>query len=460
MPEDKLDIEDYHQRKSSINPDGHRYKIRIADVAGRFQKRKVAVFLLLLVFYAVVPWLNYKGHPVILIDILHRQFYLFGNSYNAQDFYLVFFLISGVLFTLFYITSVAGRLWCGYACPQTVFLEGVYRKIERLIEGPKANQLLLAKSPWTLIKISKWLLKHSLYLVTSAVVAHIFLSYFVSLESLLGWMLGSPRDHWIAFSWVMAMTLIMYGNFAWFREQLCLIVCPYGRIQSALIDDDTFIIGYDSKRGEPRGKKSDTDRGDCINCRRCVDVCPTGIDIREGLQLECVGCANCVDACDEIMVKVGQKTGLVRYDSYNGFEGKTRRILRPRIYLYTVLFLIGMMVFSFFLYKRSSFEANILRLSDVPYEFVGNKIRNQFKIHLINKGTQNETYRIDFHQFDSMHVTLPINNIVLKSMGGRQVPFFVDMDKEDYKKDTTITVDVHKLGNGEKKQFEVKFLGP
>lgn len=458
------------QKKSSLQSDGSRPKIRVADVSGRFTKARSLFFIILIGVYALVPWIKIGGHPLIFIDILHRRFYLFGQTFNAQDFYMVFFLVSGGAFTLFYLTAMAGRVWCGWACPQTVFLEGVFRPIERWIEGPKSAQLALAKEPFSFKKLRIYLTKYFLYGVCALVVSHIFISYFVSLDDLLHFIRQNPREHPVAFLWMAAITAVILINFAWFREQLCLIVCPYGKLQSVLIDDDTIMIGYDEKRGEPRGKKSDLNRGSCINCNRCVDVCPTGIDIRNGLQLECVGCANCIDACDEIMQKIGQPTGLIRYDSLNGLSGKPRQIWRPRLYLYTVLFLLGVGVFSFYLFHHHPFEVNVLRAAGAPFTLVDKKVQNQFVLHLVNKAASRSHFVLTILPIqvedDVAEVTLPVHTIDLESLEDRRIPVFVTLPRahhDDDDKHILIPVSVTRFENDVEKETvkrELVFLFP
>ncbi len=446
--------------KSSLAADGTRQKIRISDVHGFFTSSRLLGFGLLIIIYAVIPLCKIKGHPVILLDIIHRKFYLFGQTYNAQDFYLVFFILSGFLFSLFYITALAGRLWCGWACPQTVFLEGVYRKIERWIEGPRSSQILLKNQTWNFFKTRKFILKHALFILVTLVITHIFLSYFVSLDQLILFMTHSPSEHWGAFIFVMTITFLIYFNFAWFREQMCLIICPYGRIQSALTDDDTLVIGYDEKRGEPRGKKQQVGRGDCISCNRCVDVCPTGIDIRNGLQLECIGCANCIDACNDIMMKIGQKPGLIRYDSLNGLNGLARRILRPRIYLYTLLMVIGVTVFSIALSRRHGFEAHILRLTEAPFIIENGIIRNQYAFHLVNKSPDKSTFTITPKILPGVSFVMPLQNVELESLGDKRIPVFVEMAEKDFTGEFNIDFQIINTSTGEVNKETMPFLGP
>jgi cytochrome c oxidase accessory protein FixG len=307
---------------------------------------------------------------------------------------VMFFAISGLGCALFFGTSLLGRVWCGWACPYTVFLDHVYRRVERWIEGDAPARRALASAPWTGGKIAKRVLKHFLFALIAAVIAHVFLSYFVSLHRLYDFMQEGPLQHVTAFGIVLFLTLVLWFCFGYFREQFCIIMCPYGRLQSALTDDDTVNIGYDEKRGEPRGAKGKAE-GDCIDCRRCVQVCPTGIDIRNGLQLECIGCTACVDACDDIMTKVDRPKGLIRYDSFNGFAGKKRRFLRPRIYAYCLLALLGLGALTLVASKKARpFTATISRSGGAGFFSDENSVRNIYKVRVFNKRNQTATVTI------------------------------------------------------------------
>ncbi len=316
---------------TTINDDGSRYFLHPADVTGRWVLARRLIGALLIAIYVLLPWIPINGNPAVFLDVEHRMFHLFGLTLVPQDLWVMFFAISGLGFALFFVTSLLGRIWCGWACPYTVFLDHVYRRIERWIEGDAPARRALDNAPWTPAKIFKRIVKHLLFAAISACIAHVFLSYFVSWRRLYGFMHEGPLQHATAFGIIAFLTLVLWFCFGYFREQFCIIMCPYGRLQGALTDDDTINVGYDEIRGEPRGTKGKTE-GDCIDCRRCVQVCPTGIDIRNGLQLECIGCTACIDACDDVMTKIGRPRGLIRYDSFNGFAGKTHRFLRPRVY--------------------------------------------------------------------------------------------------------------------------------
>lgn len=381
---------------TTINEDGSRYFLQPADVKGKWTLLRRILGILLILVYVLLPWIQINDAPAVFFDIENRRFHLFGLSLVPQDLWVLFFAITGMGFTLFFVTSLLGRVWCGWACPYTVFLDHVYRRIERWIEGDAPARKKLAAAPWTAGKIAKRVLKHSLYLLIAALIAHVFLSYFVSLKRLYFYMGESPMAHATAFGIVAFLTGILWFCFGYFREQFCVIMCPYGRLQGALSDDDTVNIGYDETRGEPRGAKDHVE-GDCIDCRRCVSVCPTGIDIRNGLQLECIGCAACIDACDEIMRKIERPAGLVRYDSLNGLTGKTRRFLRPRIIAYIGLALLGLSAFGITASKNAKpYTAQFAKkaMAGQPFQADASSVRNFYQLRFYNKRNQTATFRV------------------------------------------------------------------
>ena len=417
----------------SINPDGSRNAIHPADVKGRFQRWKHVLWVVLIALYVALPWIRIDGHPAFLIDIQARHFYLFGHTFNAQDFWYAFFLVTGVGFTLFVVAALFGRMWCGYACPQTVFLEGVFRRIERWIEGPAAARAKLDKAPLRGAKLVRRGLKMVVFLLIAAAISHSFLGYFVPTEVLVEAVTHSPAHHPTAFVFVVVATLILFVNFTWFREQLCIVVCPYGRLQGALYDPDTILVGYDQKRGEPRGPAHQQGAGDCVDCYRCVAVCPTGIDIRNGTQLECVGCANCIDACDDVMVKLGRPKGLVRYDSQRGFETGVRRFMRGRVFLYGVLLLLGMSVFTFALTRRRPFEASLVRAPGQAYQVESERVHNVFDLQLINKRPGARTFTIEVAGPDDADTIVAARRVERNSLEDRRIPVHVYVPTATFK---------------------------
>ena len=415
----------------------------------------------LLAIYVLLPWIPINGHPAVFFDLLNRRFHLFGMTFVTEDLWLAFFLLTGLGFGLFYVTALAGRLWCGWTCPYTVFLEHIYRRIERWIEGDAPARRKLDKAPWTNEKIFKRSLKQVLFFLVSAVIAHLFLAYFVSLPRLYEYMQGSPLAHAQAFGVVVFLTLALYGSFAWFREQFCIILCPYGRIQSALTDDNTMVIGYDENRGEPRGKANDPTKGDCINCSRCVQVCPTGIDIRNGLQLECIGCAACVDACNEIMDKVDRPRGLVRYDSFNGLQGGKTKIIRPRILLYTGFLLLGVLVMTLFVRGLHTADADVQRLAGQPFYFSEQGVRNQYELRLVTKRNVETNFRARVIDPPAgLQVSGLEEPIAVPAQGELTKPFFALIRGEDYTGRFPLKIELDVEPGDFTVETEITFLGP
>jgi len=369
---------------TTIRQDGSRQFIYPAAVRGPFTRWRALVGVLLLAVYALLPWIPVNGNPAVFLDVAHRRFHFFGLTFVTQDLWVAFFLISGLGFSLFYITALLGRIWCGWGCPQTVFLDMV-RRFERWIQGDSLTRQRSDQHPTSATMGLRKAATQVVFALFALAIAHVFLSYFVSIPRLYEMMRRAPGENWGSFVFVFLVATALWFDFAWFREQFCIVLCPYGRLQSALIDSDTMVIGYDNQRGEPRGRKGTPDAGDCVDCHRCVSVCPVGIDIRQGLQMECIGCAACVDACDEIMSKLERPKGLVRYDSRNGFSGKPRRIIRPRILLYTALLLLGATAMTFSISTLRPVTVSLTRMAGMPYIITGNEIRNQYLLRVLNK---------------------------------------------------------------------------
>ncbi len=446
---------------AALPADGRRHAIQPADVHGRFQRARQLVFLLLIALWVALPWVRIRGNPAVFLDVETREFFLFGATFNAQDTWLLFFLLTGVGFSLVYATALAGRVWCGWACPQTVFLEGVFRRIERLVEGPREKRIRRNAGPWSAGKIARKAVTHALYLLAALLVAHVFLSYFVSIPRTFQMVRQSPGAHPEAFAWVVAMTGAFYLNFAWFREQLCVVICPYGRLQSALLDEHSLVIGYDVRRGEPRGKKGTPGAGDCVACNRCVVVCPTGIDIRNGVQMECLACTACIDACDDVMDRLGRPRGLIRYDSQDGLSGKPRRVLRPRVWLYTALLVVGAVVALLATRRRTDFEATFLRLPGVPYTVEDGQVRNAVQIHVVNKRSVAETFRLEVEPADAMSVVLPLSTVSVGPLSDTRVPVFLTVPRDRFHGDFPIRVTILRIDDAhDRTTVAGTFLGP
>lgn len=451
-------------RRSSLNKDGSRARIVPADVKGRFTRARHVVFVILMVVWAALPWIPVAGHPAVFLDVPARRFYLFGATLNAQDFWLAFFALSGVLFGLLLLAATLGRAWCAWACPQTVFLEGLFRPIERLIEGPRNAHLARDAGPMGWAKAWRKALKHVLFVAMALGVAHVFLAYFVSIPSLVEMIGEGPAAHPAAFVWTTAVGLVFYGNFAFFREQLCLVICPYGRLQSTLADDDSWVVGYDEARGEPRAKGAKRDgKGACVDCNRCVVVCPTGIDIRNGLQIDCIGCTQCIDACDEVMDKLHQPRGLVRYDSLRGLRGEKRRWLRPRLALYLALGVIGAGVAFAAIHSREPLHAQLLRLPGSPYVVeheAGREIaRNQFELHLVNPTDDDVTVALDYRTDVEGADVLGQSEVTLEGGADRHVVVVVRAPTDGVTGGSHLVVRVI-MPNEDPRTLEAPILGP
>lgn len=444
----------------AVRSDGLRVVIEPADVSGRFATARKVVFAVLIGVYVALPFVAIGGHPAVFLDVPVRRFYLFGGVFSASDIPMTVFFVLGVGFTLFAVTALLGRVWCGWGCPQTVFLDGVYRRIERVIQGPRVRRIRRDAGPLTLDRAWRKAATHALFAAVSLVLAHVLLSYFVTMPALGHMVLRSPAEHPTSFIMAMAVSGLLYFNFAWFREQLCLIICPYGRLQGVLVDDDTLVVGYDAGRGEPRGKVSAKASGDCVDCKRCVVVCPTAIDIRDGLQLDCIGCTACIDACDEVMAGLSRKPGLIRYDSLRGLRGEARRFLRPRIYAYGAvlggLALAGTLVLG----NRRSFEAHLLRPPGIPFTVSDGVVYDPFDVHLVNKREEPVRLRLvaTSEAEAGAEVTVPDGDIVLGPLEERHIP--VTVKARVARRDRSFAVKLRTTGNGDTVDLEAHFVGP
>jgi len=376
-----------------------RQKIYPREIDGRFQRlRTIAAWVLLGIFY-VVPWIPWGGRQAVLFDLPARKFHIFALTLWPQDFYFLTWLLIIAALSLFFFTALAGRLFCGYACPQTVWTE-TFLWMERFVEGSRSQQMKLDKAPWTSRKVLRRTAKYALWIVFSAWTGFTFVGYFTPIHELAGKIAAFSTGPWETF-WVLFYGGATYVNAGFMREQVCKYMCPYARFQSAMFDRDTLIITYDQKRGEPRGaRKRGTDPkakglGDCVDCTMCVQVCPTGIDIRQGLQYECIACAACIDACDEVMDKVGYPRGLIRYDTQSGLEGTPRHVVRPRTIVYATLLAALVAGFAYTLTHRSFVGVDVLRDRNALYrERADGQIENVYNVKILNKDGEAHEFTI------------------------------------------------------------------
>ncbi len=390
--------ETFRDSIGTITEDGKRAWVFPKKPSGKFYEYRKWVSYILLAFLFLSPFIKINGNQFLMFNVLERRFNIFGFPFWPQDFHLfVISMIIGVIFiTLF--TVAFGRIFCGWICPQTIFMEMVFRRIEYWIEGDRAKQIRLSKQPWNAEKIRKKGLKLFIFLIISFIIANIFLAYLIGSDRLIQYIIDGPFSHLSNLIPLLIFTAVFYFIFAWFREQVCVIACPYGRLQGVLLDNKSIIVAYDHKRGEAKnGRKKfrkNEDRtalgyGDCIDCSQCVHVCPTGIDIRNGTQLECVNCTACIDECDSIMESINLPKGLIRYASEDNIEKKASFKLTARLkgYIAVLTILIGILTGMLFL--RNDVEANVLRLPGQLYEHKDNNIiSNVFTYKLVNKTTK------------------------------------------------------------------------
>jgi len=391
--------QEYRDSLATVDAEGKRIWVYPKKPSGRIHNWRIVVTVLLLGLLFSGPLIKVNGHPLFLFNIFERKFIIFGQVFWPQDFIL--FGLAMITFFVFVIlfTTAFGRIWCGWACPQTLFMEMVFRKIEYLIEGDANQQRKLNAAPWTTEKIFKKGLKQFLFLAISLVISHLLMAYLIGVDEVKALIKAGPAEEIAGFMGLLVFTGIFYGVFAYFREQACTVVCPYGRLQGVLLNKDSIVVAYDWLRGEPRGKlqkgKVAEDKGDCIDCKLCVHACPTGIDIRNGTQLECVNCTACIDACDHVMEKVNRPKGLIRFDSYNGIkEGKKLRF-GARLIGYTVVLTALVGLLSFMLISRADVETTVLRVPGQLFQTTeSGGISNLYNIQVINKTFETKELKI------------------------------------------------------------------
>ncbi|MEM7209240.1 MAG: cytochrome c oxidase accessory protein CcoG [Pseudomonadota bacterium] len=448
-----------------------REKIYPRAVSGIFARFRITGVLVLLGIFYGLPWLPWpmfadQQRQAVLFDLPNRKFYLFEWVFWPQDFLFLSGLLILCALALFFFTALAGRLWCGYACPQTVWTE-VFMWIENWIEGTRIQQIKRDKAPMSSEKFWRKSAKHAVWLILSLHTGYTFVGYFTPLDVLTHETLTATLGPWELF-WILFYGFATYGNAGWMREQVCLYMCPYARFQSAMFDAETLIISYDEARGEPRkrGRNANDDPpGDCVNCQLCVQVCPTGIDIRDGLQYECIGCAACIDACDEVMEKVDKPKGLIRYTTESVLQGKPSRIMRPRIYVYTVLLVVLVSVLGFGLANRIPLELDIIRDRNALFREASNGyLENVYTVRVMNMEERDHTYtlnvdgELDFFingKNTSIDIQVPAGEVASRAISLQVDPY--TLTRSNYE----IFISITSQSNAELTRREpARFLGP
>ena len=414
-------------------------KVYPRQVHGLFASLRVAGVLGLLGLYYLLPWFNWDDRQAVLFDLPARKFYIFDLVFWPQDFFYLALLLIIAALALFFFTALAGRLWCGYACPQTVWTE-VFLWIERKVEGNRNKQMKLASGTWTAERVIKTGGKHVLWLLFSLFTGYTFVGWFTPIDELSRLLLDFEAGPWETF-WVLFYGFATYFNAGWMREQVCIYMCPYARFQSAMFDKDTLIISYDEKRGEPRGsrkKGSDPAQqglGACVDCSLCVQVCPTGIDIREGLQYQCIGCAACVDVCNEVMDKMGYERGLVSYTTENAIEGKPLNVFRTRILVYAALLVLITSGLLYAISQRIPLELDIIRDRNSLYRTTDEGlVENIYTLKLVNMDEQPHTYRLWISGLSGATLLTRQHEVAVDAGAVLELPVRVRIDPYELKK--------------------------
>lgn len=469
MNDPKESDKSFRDSIATVDADGKRVHIHPKKVKGKWMSSRTWVATFLLLFMFSVPWIKIGGQPFLLLDVLGRKFYILGNVFYPQDFYLlVLAMITGVVAVILF-TVAYGRLFCGWVCPQTIFMEHVFRRIEYWIEGDRGQQIRLSKLPWSnREKLLKKGGKNVIFWLMSFIIANNFLMILIGSDRWWSEVQAGPTASWTTFSSLVVFTTIFFGVFAWFREQACIIVCPYGRLQGVLLDRNSMVIAYDYKRGETRAKyKKSEDReavgkGDCIDCGQCVDVCPTGIDIRNGTQLECINCTACIDACDSVMEKIDKPKNLIRYASETSIaEGRQPKIT-TRTKAYTAVFIILIGLIGYLLSERPSLDPTIVRATGMMYQEVGtDSISNLYNYKIINK--RNETLPFEIRVIEPQggvikyvgnpHKTIPVGEMAKGA-------FFVILPKTSLEKSKVDLILEITSGDQKVKDYKTGFTSP
>lgn len=414
-----VEPETYRDSIGTMEQSGKRKWVFPRKPKGKYTNYRNIVSYLLLVIYFAIPFIKINGNPLLLFNVIDREFFIFGQPFYPQDFFI---LTLGAIASLIFIivfTIAFGRIFCGWICPQTIFLEMIFRKIEYAIDGDRNKQIKLANQEWNSEKIMKRSLKWSIYILISLIITHIMFMYIVGYEEVINIISQGPFENLTNFVVMILFTAAFYFVFAWFREQVCTLVCPYGRLQGVLIDKDTINVFYDFKRGENRSKwrkgedRTAAGKGDCIDCNQCVVVCPTGIDIRDGQQLECVNCTACIDACDEVMEKVGLPKGLIRYASENEIENRTGFKFTGRMKGFSLILVLLVGLLGFLLYNRGDMEAKFIKPAGSTFFVRDGKISNTYNYTFLNKTNDKKTVTIKVISPDHAEVTYSVSSKIV-----------------------------------------------
>ncbi len=459
--------EEFRDSIATVDESGKRIWVYPKKPKGSFHTRRVIVAIILLVLLLGGPFIKIGGHPFMLINVFERRFIFFGIPFWPQDFYiLALMMIAFVVFIVLF-TVVFGRAWCGWACPQTIFMEMVFRKIEYWIEGGAIQQRRLDQQKWDSKKMFKKTLKHLVFLLIAIVIAHTVMAYLIGIDEMKEVITQPPSEHLAGFIGLVSFTGIFYFVFAYLREQVCIGICPYGRLQGVFLGNDSIAVMYDWLRGEKRGKlkrnnEFNEKQGDCIDCKMCVHVCPTGIDIRNGTQLECVNCTACIDACDEIMTKVNKPKGLIRYASINSVKEGRKKLLTSRVFGYSTVLAVLVTIIVVLLITRTDVQTTILRQPGMLYQLRENdRISNIYDVNYVNKTYNDVKVELKVAGIDGATIQ-QVGNItdIIPASEKIKSNYFIELPKSAIKGRNT-DIDIEVYINGELVETEkTNFIGP
>lgn len=458
--------EEFRDTIATVDEQGKRVWVYPKKPKGVLHNARIWVTVFLLSILFAGPFITISGRPLLLLNIFEREFVIFGQAFWPQDFFLLAVLLITFFVFIILFTVVFGRLWCGWACPQTLFMEMVFRKIEYWIEGDANQQRKLDKGPWNADKVKKKAFKHFIFIAISILISHTVMAYLIGVDQVKEIVSQPPTENMAGFIGLLAFTGIFYWVFAFFREQACTTVCPYGRLQGVLLDKKSIAVMYDWLRGEPRGrlKKGEVQesKGDCIDCKLCVHACPTGIDIRHGTQLECVNCTACIDACDDVMLKINKPKGLIRYASHESIEKGKQKLFTPRVAAYTTVLVILLSILGFSLATRSDIETTILKVPGQLYQKTDDgQISNLYNLQFINKTYEEVKLTLKVENFEEAALSkVGEGEIIVPPNGLAEGIFFIKIPKEKINSaKTNLEIGIYK--DGELIETAgTKFLGP
>ena len=446
----------FRDRPLNINERGQRNWIYARQPKGEWYTRRTVVAWLAIAFLVLAPFIKINGNPMMLFDIANRKFSIFGQLIWAQDSYLLALIMAVTVVFIVLFTVIYGRIWCGWVCPQTIFLEMVYRRIEYLFEGNYRSGK--GKHETTSRNFFRKLAKHTVFILISILITNLFLNWFIGPERLWSLITEPTGEHLFGFLVMLGISLFYYWIYTFFREQVCTMICPYGRLQGVLLDSKSVAVIYDYKRGEPHGPKS---TGDCIDCHQCISVCPTGIDIKNGSQLECINCTACIDECNLVMKKIHKPKNLIRFDSVYGIETGKHSVLNARTYAYSAVLLILIIVMAITIINRKPIETTMLRVSGSIYQQVDSvNYSNLYLLKIINKSQSDKALQLKLITPDSGIIQLATGQTLLKTQGTLESVLIVNLNRKVLTgKSTPIEVGIYE-GDILLERYSTNFLGP